>query len=91
MENQKSELVILTPGQLKQLVRQVISETANNKSGAADNEEEKFLSAKEAQEFLKIGHSTLHRFINTGKLKPVRFGRKLLFRKSDLLKDSGKK
>jgi excisionase family DNA binding protein len=84
MESQKSEIVILTQAQLKNLVSQIISETKNNV--APESESEVYLSAKEAQQFLKIGHSTLHRFINDGRLQPVRLGRKLLFKKSDLLK-----
>ena len=84
MDASTNELIILTPAQLKNLVSQIISETTNIPK--PEKEEEVYLTSKEAQEFLKIGHSTIHRFINIGKLKPVRFGRKLLFKKSELLK-----
>jgi len=87
MESQQNELVVLTTGQIKNLVSQIIAETKN--STKPEKEDEIYLSTKEAQKFLKIGHSTIHRFMNTGRLKPVRFGRKLLFKKSDLIKDSG--
>ncbi len=83
MELQKTELVVLTTNQLKNLVSQIIAES--NSSPKQTAPEDEFLSSKEVQKFLKIGHSTLHRFINSGKLKPRRFGRKLLFKKSDLL------
>lgn len=83
----QNELIILTTDQMKNLVDKIISETKNNSK--PEKEKEIYLNTKEAQEFLKIGHSTIHRFINTGKLKPVRFGRKLLFKKSDLIKESG--
>lgn len=79
----QSELVILTTNQLKNLVSQIIAESNNSPKQPAPEDE--YLSSKELQKFLKIGHSTVHRFINNGKLKPVRFGRKLLFKKSDLL------
>lgn len=83
-QTQQSELIILTPAQMQNLVSKIISETKNNSK--PEKEEETYLTSKETQDFLKIGHSTLHRFINIGKLKPVRFGRKLLFKKSDLIK-----
>jgi excisionase family DNA binding protein len=83
MESQQNEIVVLTSGQLKNLVSQIIAEFKNT---AAPISEDEFLSSKEVQQFLKIGHSTLHRFINDGRLQPVRLGRKLLFKKSDLLK-----
>ena len=84
MNTQPNELIILTSDQVKNLVSQIIAETKN--SPKPEKEEEIYLTAKELQQFLKIGHSTMHRFMNNGKLKPVRFGRRLLFKKSDLLK-----
>ena len=82
-----NELVVLTAPQLRQLIKQVIAET-NNSPKQPVSEDDVYLTAKEVQKFLKIGHSTIHRFINSGKLSPVRFGRKLLFKKSDLLMDT---
>ncbi|MCZ7610640.1 MAG: helix-turn-helix domain-containing protein [Ignavibacterium sp.] len=84
---QPSELIILTPGQMKNLVSQIIEETKNHPK--PEKEEQIYLTSKEVQKFLNIGHSTMHRFINEGKLSPVRFGRKLLFKKSDLIIESG--
>ncbi len=80
----ENELVVLTTTQLKNLVSQIIEETKTNHENPKT--EDGYLSSKEAQEFLHIGHSTMHRFINEGKLKPIRFGRRLLFKKSELIK-----
>lgn len=80
-----NEIIVLTPAQIKNLVSQIIAETKNNPQ--PEKEEQVYLTSKETQEFLNIGNSTMHRFINEGKLKPKRFGRKLLFLKSDLLND----
>lgn len=82
----QSEVVILTSTQLKNLVSQIIEEAKNQPK--PEKEEEIYLTTAEAQKFLKVGRSTIHRYIRIGKLKPVRFGRKLLFRKSELLKES---
>lgn len=82
----QSEVVILTSTQLKNLVSQIIEEAKNQPK--PEKEEEVYLTTAEAQKFLKVGRSTIHNYINSGKLKPVRFGRKLLFRKSELLKES---
>lgn len=83
LQHTQNELIILTPAQMQNLVSQIIEETKNTHKQPVPEDE--YLSSKEVQKFLKIGHSTLHRFINSGKLKPTRFGRKLLFKKSDLL------
>ena len=80
----QNELVILTTNQLKNIISQIIEETKNKSK--PEKEDEIYLTSKETQEFLKIGHSTMHRYIDIGKLYPVRFGRKLLFKKSDLIK-----
>lgn len=83
LQQTQNELVVLTTGQIKNLISQIIAETTNNPQ--PEKEEQIYLTSREVQKFLNIGHSTMHRFINEGKLKPVRFGRKLLFKKSDLI------
>ena len=85
LQQTQNEVIVLTTNQMKNLVSQIIAETKNTRP-APVSEDDTYLTSKQAQEFLKIGHSTLHRFINDGRLQPVRFGRKLLFKKSDLLK-----
>jgi excisionase family DNA binding protein len=82
-----NELIVLTTGQIKNLVSQIIAES--NNSPKPEKEDEIYLTTKEARNFLKIGHTTIFEYMKKGRLKPVRFGRKLLFKKSDLIKDSG--
>ena len=79
----QSQIVILTPEQIKNLVSQVVEETKNL---SQEPKEEELLTSKEVQKILKVTNSTMHRYINEGKLKPIRYGRKLLFKKSEIIK-----
>ena len=79
----QSQIVILTPEQIKNLVSQVIEETKNLPQ---EPKEEELLTSKEVLKILKVTNSTMHRYINEGKLKPIRYGRKLLFKKSEIIK-----
>lgn len=80
--NQHTEIVLLSPSQLENLITQVVERVQNQ---AKPEKEEKYLSTKEVQELLKISRSTLHSYIKQGKLRPIRIRRKLLFKKSDLI------
>ncbi|HMN16288.1 MAG TPA: helix-turn-helix domain-containing protein [Ignavibacteriaceae bacterium] len=78
------QVAILTPEQLKTILKEAIEQTAINiLPKPAD--EEVYLSTKEVQNFLKIKRTTVHHYINQGKLKPIRIGKKLLFKKADLI------
>ncbi len=79
------EIIILTPPQLETLISQVFEKARSQPE--TKEEEAVFLEMKEVQKFLKVGRTTIHNYIKTGKLRPVRIGRKLLFKKSDLLKN----
>lgn len=80
----KNELVVLSKDQLINLITQSISQ-AKAESDKSQEAEKVFLTSRELQEFLNIGHSTMHRYINEGKLRPKRLGRKLLFDKSEVI------
>lgn len=47
-------------------------------------EEEKFLTAKEVKQMLKIAHSTLWAMHQDGRLVPLKIGRKSLYREVDV-------
>lgn len=47
-------------------------------------EEEKFLTAKEVKQMLKIAHSTLWAMQQDGRLVPLKIGRKSLYRETDV-------
>jgi len=83
-QNTSNELAILTKNQLIELIAQSISQ-AKAEINQPNEAEKNFLTSKEVQEFLNIKHSTMHRYINEGKLKPKRLGRKLLFDKSEII------
>jgi excisionase family DNA binding protein len=82
-QDTQNQIAILTPAQIKRIVKQVIWEAKNLPQ---EPKEEELLTSKEIQKLLNIGNSTMHRYINEGKLKPIRYGRKLLFKKSEVLK-----
>lgn len=88
-QNTLNQFAILTPEQIKNLVTQIIEETKNTTK--EQNQSDELLTSKEVQKILKVNNSTMHRYINEGKLKPIRFGRKLLFKKSELIKWAKKK
>lgn len=44
----------------------------------------RLLTIKEACDYLRISRATLYRFINQGKLKPVKIGKRTLIDKADL-------
>jgi len=83
-QDTQNQIAILTPAQIKRIVEQVIWEAKNLPK--EPKEEEDLLTSKEIQKLLNIGNSTMHRYINEGKLKPIRYGRKLLFKKSEIMK-----
>lgn len=80
----KPQVAILTEDQLKTLLQEVAEQAAKNVL-PKPQDEEVYLSSAEVQNFLKIKHTTMHRLINEGKLKPFRLGRRLLFKKADLI------
>lgn len=80
-------VILLTPEQLKHLLNDVLIQ--NQKTPTPIKEEsldDIYLTNKEVQRLLNISHVTVFDWINKGKLKPVRIGRKLLFKKADLIK-----
>ena len=84
LPNTSSELAILTKSQLLDLIILGIAQSKDEAS-QSDKPEKVFLTSKELQAFLNIKHSTMHRYINEGKLKPKRLGRKLLFDISEVI------
>lgn len=80
-------IVLTTPDQLKSIIAEVIKEHSSEiPTTKSDILEEIYLSNKEVQRLLNISHVTVFDWINKGKLNPVRMGKKLLFKKSDLVK-----
>lgn len=83
-QSTSNELAVLTKNQLIELIAESISQ-AKAESDTPQEAEKLFLTSRELQEFLSISHSSMHRFINEGKLKPKRLGRKLLFDKNEII------
>jgi len=83
MDNQ---LIILTATQVKGLFYEWLSEYENRNNQKEKEEEELYLNSKETCRLLNISNTTLHDWIKKGKLIPHRMGRKLLFLKSEIMK-----
>lgn len=78
-------LVILTQEQLKSLLLEVIQSHNCEPQQKEKFDSDVYLTNKEVQRILNISNTSVFEFIKKGKLKPIRFGRKLLFRKKDII------
>lgn len=70
-----------------ELVREVIKEELNSsiiKSNIQDSDE--LLTLKEACIYLKISKVTIHKWKREGKIEFLRFGNRIRFQKSELIK-----
>ncbi|MBS2210264.1 helix-turn-helix domain-containing protein [Carboxylicivirga mesophila] len=75
--------------ELKQIFREIIQEELlelNSQSTPPNIREEKdILTRKEAMELLNCSHSTLYRYQKEGEVPYFKIGKKVLFKKSELL------
>ena len=60
-------------------------ESVRNGAKAADTDE-KFLTPKEVTELLNVSITTLNRWEKSGKLTPVRFGTRVRYKMSEIVK-----
>jgi excisionase family DNA binding protein len=85
---QQIQITNMSPEELKELVKECIKESISKqeepKTGKEKNEEQ-FLSVKEVQELLKISKVTIHSWKKKGKIKPHSIGRKIFFKKSQII------
>lgn len=84
-----SEIILTTPEQLRNIVSSAVENALRN---ARDKQHEtlkpatdEYLNQEQAAKFLGLSITTVWKFCKTGRLKPVRIGKRKLFRKSDLL------
>lgn len=78
-------LTAYKPEELKEIMKQAIVE-ANKGNSFKPGETDEYLSQQEARKFLRISNATMIRWKNQGKLPYYQEGRKVLFKKSELLK-----
>lgn len=85
-----SEIILTTPDQLRNIVSSAVENAFRNAQGNPEQQKreemiDKYLNQEEAAKFLGLSVTTVWKFCKAGRLKPVRIGRRKLFRKSDLL------
>ncbi len=78
------EIIVVSIDKLKKIIQDCLSEIGKNQT-SKELDKDVFLSSKETCRALQICPATLHAWIKKGKLKPRRFGRKLLFNKNEIL------
>lgn len=68
----------------RKLKVEAYNETATRKYSQLRYDDKNYLTPSQAADFLGIGRTSLYRYINSGKIKVVRFERKTLIQKSDI-------
>jgi excisionase family DNA binding protein len=74
----------MSPDQLEVSIRKAVTEALNS-SPSKDSSDE-LLTRKDTANYLHVSLPTISSYEKSGQLKAVRFGSRVYFRKSDLLK-----
>lgn len=75
-------IIVLTPAQLKQLVRETISEVLDRTSQPTQQE---YFTREEASELLKVSLVTIDKYSKQGLIRSQRIGGRILFHAEDIL------
>jgi excisionase family DNA binding protein len=85
MDNElKKPLYALTIGEFTQLMREILNSNVPEHVVNETHDEEEYFTISQLSEFLNCSKVTLHNYKNRG-LPYYRIGRKLLFKKSEVL------
>lgn len=98
LESLGGYLLPITPDELRKTVREAVGDAFRDFVPQSTGEQEKtpknaLLSVAETSELLHVSRVTLREMEKRGELKPVRIGRRVLYRCSDIeaaLKQGGK-
>ncbi|MCK4665012.1 MAG: helix-turn-helix domain-containing protein [Bacteroidales bacterium] len=84
---EKTILISLSLEEFKELVKESVMEIyiEQEKERAKKCQDDKMLTRKEVANFLRISLPTLHQYQKDGRLKYYRIGRRVLFKKSEIL------
>ena len=82
-------LLPVTPDELRQTVREAVGDalrdfTPQSKGKDSKQPEDPLLSVMETADLLHVSRVTLREMEKRGELKPVRIGRRVLYRRSDI-------
>lgn len=86
---QQIQLFQVTPNELAQLisesVKTQIQELVNATNKEQPKDENDLLSRKETADFFKVSLVTVHSWVNSGLIRPLKMGNKTYFKKSELI------
>ena len=87
-ENFKIMIIIeqMTEKELRELIRDVLSETIRTGNSNSKQEEE-LLTVKETAQLLKVSITTIHKWIDDSRIKAYRFNTRIRIKKSELLNE----
>lgn len=76
------QIIVLTPDQIRQLVRDTVSEVLERTPGKSS--ETRFYSREEASDLLRISLPTLDKYAKQGLIRSQRLGGRILFAAEDI-------
>ncbi len=76
---EQSIIIPVTLGDLKQIVSEAVSEALTGSLNRFIPDEKRYLTRKEVAAKFHVSLSTVHAWINTGKIQAVKIGRRTLF------------
>lgn len=84
-------IIVTTPSDLKKLISEAVKEELqniiHNKTGrnSQSSDGDELLTRKETASILNVTLPTLTKYVRSGKIKCHKIGRRVLFKKSDIL------
>jgi len=76
---EQSIIIPVTLSDLKQIVSEAVTEAVTGSLDRFIPDEKRYLTRKEVAEKFHVSLSTVHAWINTGKIQAVKIGRRTLF------------
>lgn len=77
-------IIRLSAEELRQLIEQTVSNLFDNKILTILPEQKKYLTRQEVAERFHVTLATIHTWINTGKIKALKIGRRTLFDQAEV-------
>lgn len=83
-----NEIIVTTPDQLKQIINECLNERKTEPTPAPQQEQNKYLySIRELADFLHVSIVTAQKIKNSGSIRYVQHGRKLIFNTLQIMED----
>ncbi len=88
-----NEIIVTTPDQLKQIINECLNERKTELTPASQQEQQtKYLySIKELANFLHVSIVTAQKIKNSGSIRYIQHGRKIIFNTLQIMEDLQKK